>query len=117
MEKSLYINRKLDQLTKFWLSTTLILGSCLFLILGIMDYVSTPENFEKFMFYRVTASLLLLIFFFLNIKVVNRYYRFAIIILTIIVSATMIEFMILDFGGHRSPYYAGMIILVVCIFG
>ncbi|MEC4685524.1 MAG: ATP-binding protein [Nitrospirota bacterium] len=117
MEKTLYINRKLDELTKFWLSTTLILGSCLFLILGIMDYVSTPENFEKFMFYRVMASLSLLIFFFLNIKVVNRYYRFAIIILTIIVSATMIEFMILDFGGHRSSYYAGMIILVVCIFG
>jgi PAS domain S-box-containing protein len=114
----LHIQIELDKLTRFWLNVTAILGAIFFLILGLMDYVSTPENFRKFFLYRIWVAVFLLLLFFVNNKIIKKAHHRAIIPLAaIIFSASAIELMILDFGGHKSPYYVGLIILIVCILG
>ncbi len=110
------IKEQLDQRAKFWFGKAALIGSLLFLLLGVMDYISTPENFNRFIVYRLFVSSFLVILYFLNKKAENKFYRFMIFTAAVLVSAVAIELMILDFGGHKSTYYAGMIILVVCVF-
>jgi two-component system cell cycle sensor histidine kinase/response regulator CckA len=117
MDKSEYIKTNIDKLYQLWSSTGCFLGAFVFLFLSLMDYFSTPENFSRFIIYRFVASALLMILFFFNRLKINRLYQYTIISLGVIVSATAIELMILSFGGHRSTYYVGMILLIVCIFG
>ncbi len=115
-KKKLYIEEKFSELSKFWLGTVLLIGSGLFLLLGVMDYISTPENFSKFIMYRLFVSISLVILHFFSKKISNRRHFLIIFSLAVIISAFSIELMILDFGGHQSPYYVGLIILVVCVF-
>ncbi len=114
--KKNYIQEKYDQIFKSWAGNVLFIGAFLFLLLGIMDYFSTPENFKRFLIYRFAVSFSLVILHFINKKISNKY-RSILFLIAITISAIAIELMILDFGGHRSIYYAGMIILVVCAFG
>lgn len=116
MEKKLYIKEEIDRLSKYWYGIASSIGSSLFLLLGIMDYFSTPENFNRFLMYRLCVSLLLFASFFVNKKIKSKY-RKVLFTYAIIISAATIELMILDFGGHRSTYYVGLIILVICVLG
>ncbi len=117
VDKEQYINVKIDQLTKYWYGIASSAGALLFLSLGLMDYFSTPENFNKFFIYRLVVTFLLFASFFVNRRVAQAKYRFFIIVFAIVISATAIELMILNYGGHKSTYYAGMIILIICVFG
>lgn len=116
MDRELYIKDKIDQLSKYWYGIASSIGASLFLSLGIMDYFSAPEHFTRFLLYRLGVSLLLLVSFFINRKLKSKY-RTALFTYAIIISAAAIELMVLDFGGHRSTYYVGFIILVICVLG
>lgn len=115
MGREEYIKSNIVHLLHFWSNTAIGLGSLIILSLSLLDYFVTPENFDTFFVYRVIAAALILIDFFINRKMVSeRRHHLATICAAVIVS-TMIALMIAKFGGHQSPYFAGMIL--AAIFG
>ena len=118
MTKEEYIQQELLPLTQFLLSLLLFpFGVITILLLSILDYFVTPENFTKFLIYRViTASLIMGLYFILKLKE-NKILQSIITILGTLTIATMVEVMIFSFGGHQSSYYAGMIIVFVFVLG
>lgn len=112
-----YINERLEEITQFWLGRSALIGSVIFLLLGVMDYYATPENFDKFLTYRLIISFLLLGIYLINRVKRNIYYQYGLLLVGIIGSALAIELMILSFGGHKSYYYAGMNVLIIAVLG
>jgi two-component system, cell cycle sensor histidine kinase and response regulator CckA len=117
MELNKYIETNINKLYQFWFGVGCLSGAFLFPLLSTMDYFASPENFKRFLFYRLAASALLIILFFINRIKINRLYQYTILTLGIIVSATAVELMILEFGGHKSSYFIGTLLLIICIFG
>ena len=117
MDKEKYIKEEKLNLTQSFGSLLFLYGIPVILILSILDYFVTPENWAKFFIYRlITASLFVPLYFIIKLKKEKIFQMTLLSIGTLIVS-TMVELMILSFGGHQSPYYAGMIIVAVFIFG
>jgi len=115
--KEKYIQQKIQDITPSVGSQLLFYGALTFLLLSILDYFVTPENFGKFLVYRAVASSLLLFLRYILKLNHNRLYQTTVIITGVLVTASAIELMILSFGGHQSTYYAGMIIALIFIFG
>lgn len=115
--KSKYLEEQISKILQFWIGIVLLLAISLFLLLGIMDYFVTPENFEKFGIYRVSISSVLAFLYYLNRLKKNRNYQYIIITIMVILSAVTIELMILQLGGHRSNYYAGLNLLIIAALG
>ncbi len=118
-DKKAYIEEKLNELFKQWLRKVVLWGAVIFLLLSGLDYISTPENFRLFLYYRVTTALFLVIVSRLLGKFAEKDISFHRIMayITIVGSAAAIELMVLDHGGHMSAYYAGLILLGVCVIG
>lgn len=117
MEKKQFIEESLERLTKFWFYKVYTLGSLLFMGLGILDYISTPENFGTFMLYRGAVVIILLTAAFYVKKATHHYSQFAAFFVVVVASAIVIELMILQFGGYKSTYYVGLILLSICVVG
>ncbi len=120
MEKKDYINDKYALMLRFWAGSALLIGAFLFLLLGVMDYFSTPENFKRFIIYRLSASFALVLLHYIVKRIPTKHvsmYVSIVFLIAVTISAAAIEAMIIGFGGHKSTYYPGMIILVVCAFG
>ena len=117
--KQRYLDNTLNELFQQWFSRASLIGAAIFLLLGFLDYVITPENFGVFIRYRVLMASILLVVFFIS----NRYpfhklkVQHGLAYLSVLSSAITIELMILAFGGHQSSYYAGMIVLGICVIG
>ncbi|MEK6691449.1 MAG: PAS domain S-box protein [Nitrospirota bacterium] len=117
MEKDKYIDLEILRFTRFWGSFGLVAGAVTFTALVVLDYFVTPENFTKFLLYRISVAFLMIVMFFINRKLKTRLSQnILFIIATILISAT-IEVMILSFGGHQSTYYAGMVITIIFLLG
>jgi signal transduction histidine kinase len=116
MTKEEYISRSLDENFRLWLGRAALWGCALVLLLGGMDYVVTPENFSRFLRYRVFISAMLLIGHFAS-KRLPRRSLYALALFLVLTSAAVIELMVLRFGGAGSPYYAGMILLGASVMG
>lgn len=117
MTKDEYIDSNINKLFYYWLNILLISGAVFILLLGFLDYFSTPSNFKTFFIYRIiTASFILIIYFINRIKV-NRVLQNSAIILSGLTVSTMVALMIAKFGGHQSPYFAGMVLTIVFILG
>jgi PAS domain-containing protein len=119
INKKVYIEEKLNELFKQWLRKVVLWGAVIFLLLSGLDYISTPENFRLFLYYRVTTALFLVIVSRLLEKFAEKDISFHRIMayIAIVGSAAAIELMILDHGGHVSSYYVGLILLAVCAVG
>lgn len=117
LEKAKYLEEQIAKKLQFWNTILLLLAMILFLLLGVMDYLATPENFTKFIFYRIGISLILIVLYYLNSIKQSILYQQMIISTMIIMSAITIELMIIPFGGHTSPYYAGMNLLIIGALG
>ena len=115
MDRNKYIEEELQKLTKYWLSFSLILGAVFFVLLSALDYFVTPQNFEKFLFYRVSIACLMFFLYFLNKRTSTKFFQNALLVASAIITSSAVELMILSFGGHQSTYYAGMIITTVFI--
>jgi PAS domain S-box-containing protein len=90
------------------------------MLLSAVDYNDTPENFYRFLIYRLIASfifVILLILNELNKKWRKRYVSDMVVFIAGIAISTMVSAMILHFGGHRSIYYVGMIVIVLFTTG
>lgn len=119
MNKEQYIKQGILNLTSSSLSVLVPFGALAMLSLCVLDYIVTPENFFKFLTYRLTFSslgfLLFLLFKFKKEKTEN-FLIFTLLSATLIVSV-MVELMILSFGGHQSIYYVGMLVGLIFILG
>jgi PAS domain S-box-containing protein len=117
--KEQYIRENRERLFKLWLVRAGYFGSFLFLMLSGLDYFATPENFRTFFVYRVFIALLLVTAAFVAQEATSWGIRFhqTIGVFAVAASAGTIELMILQFGGHDSPYAAGQILLGICILG
>jgi signal transduction histidine kinase/CheY-like chemotaxis protein len=116
MSKEDYIRKNLDDTFRLWIGRASLWGCLLFVLLGGLDYLVTPENFPLFLRYRAVLSLLLLCGYFLTGRLNNRDLS-ALAYILVAGSAVAIELMILQFGGHESPYYVGMILLGIAVTG
>ncbi|MBU0729507.1 MAG: PAS domain S-box protein [Proteobacteria bacterium] len=123
MSKEEYIREQLFGLTHYWSGVLLLLGAIIFLFLGVLDYLVTPENFQKFLLLRIAIAIFLVALYPLNSQLLkkdretSRKINAAIIVICAAMSAAVIEIMILRLGGHRSPYYAGQCLMVIGLLG
>src|SRR3989338_6817901 len=117
IEKSIYLEEQFLKQSQFWINRLLILGIILFLMLGFMDYFVTPENFRRFLVYRLWISAILAFLCYLNNLKRSKYYQYIIITAIVTLPAATIELMVLSLGGHKSLYYAGMNLLIIAVLG
>lgn len=117
--KEEHIQQELLPLTQDLLSLLLFpFGVGTIMLLSILDYFVTPENFTKFLIYRIIfASLMMVEYLILKLKKNNSILQSIITLSGALTTATMVELMIFSFGGHQSSYYAGMIIVLVFVLG
>jgi PAS domain S-box-containing protein len=118
-DKELHIKKSRERLFKLWVVRCNYYGAFLFLMLGGLDYFAAPEHFKTFFAYRVFIALVLVAIAFVIEETDSWGIRFHQILglFSIAASAATIEVMILQFGGHNSPYAAGQILLGVCVLG
>src|SRR4030042_1016625 len=119
MNKEKYIEQGLLKLTTSSLNALLPFGALFLTLLSILDYFVTPDNFFKFLTYRLVASSLVMVLFFVFKlkKDKDDLFLFITIILTTLIPTSMVEFMIISFGGHQSIYYVGLIVVLIFILG
>ncbi len=117
MSKEEYINLNLDKYLYYWSNIAIGIGIFVILSLIPLDYFASPSNFKTFLYYRIIASLCFIIIFFFNRKKVNRVYQSTLSIIAGTIVAVIIALMIKDFGGHQSVYFAGIILLIIYVFG
>ncbi len=114
-----FIQRELVALLRTYLPILLFAGAVVDMSLIILDYFVVPEKVGLFAVYRSAAAIItLFLATFAKFKK-NISYRLSLFVLLLatVVTATMIELMILQFGGHQSLYYAGFMILMIFVFG
>ena len=118
-DKELYIRKSRERLFKLWVVRSATYGAFLFLMLSGLDYLATPENFRTFFVYRVFIALVLVAIAFVVKETDPWGIRFHQVLAAVAIAASAgaIELMILQFGGHDSPYAAGQILLGVCVLG
>jgi signal transduction histidine kinase len=116
MTKEAYIRKRLDDNFQLWCGRACLWGCFLFLFLGVLDYLATPENFFLFLRYRAVVSLFLLAGYFLTGRLPKAYLS-TLAYVMVASAAIAIELMILNFGGHESPYSVGMILLGISVVG
>ncbi len=117
MSRENYIEQHILELLQSWTNVATLIGSVVILGLGVLDYFVTPENFKTFLVYRILAAGGILACFVLNkIKTSKNWYHFITIAASVIVSS-MVAVMIAKFGGHQSPYFAGIILALVFVVG
>ncbi len=117
MTKDEYISSNIVKLLHYWSNYAIALGALVILSLCILDYFVTPENFARFLFYRIIAGTLIFILFLFNRKEASRRKHHLLTILAAVVVSGMVSIMIAHFGGHRSPYFAGMILAAIFCIG
>jgi signal transduction histidine kinase len=116
MKKDDYIRKKLDDNFRLWLGRASLWGAFLFASLALLDYLVTPENFWLFLRIRIAVSLILLAGHFLAWRI-PQIYLTSFAFFLVVCCALAIELIILNFGGHESPYYVGMILLGISVVG
>ena len=53
-DKDRYVQQEIQKIYSFWISFSMIGGALSFLLLSGLDYLVTPENLFKFLYYRIT---------------------------------------------------------------
>ena len=117
MDKKQYIEQETIKLLQYWGSLAVSSGALVIMSLSVLDYFVTPKNFYKFLIYRAITALLFTFIFTLNKLKASKYFQIGICVLAGLLVTTMVEIMILSFGGHQSSYYVGMIIVFMFCLG
>lgn len=87
-------------------------GSIMTLLFALLDFVTVPEFFLKFLNYRVVVAALGLLLFWVNIRDSKNRYAFWIGFLGYLSIIVIILLMIHQIGGVLSPYYVALIIAI-----
>lgn len=106
----------LNQIIHKWSRTVAALGFCLVPVFFLLDYFTMPETqLQKFLLYRVTASLVaLVLYLILRNTVPSRLSYIHGYILSFVVGGA-ISLMTIDLGGFDSSYYVGLILVIIAI--
>lgn len=117
MEKPDYIRQELNRHFQEWAIKAAFIGAGIFLALSPLDFASSPEHARRFLGYRIATAAGLVIIAGLAGRMRRPAAVRLAVFVAIILSAVALEAMILDFGGHASPYGIGMILLAVVVLG
>jgi len=116
-DKQTYIRRETDRILQEWSARTAVLGAGMFLSLSLLDFYCVPDLAVRFLGYRIVVAACLLA----TAIAIRRSPRRGVIqllaFLYVLISGIALEAMILDFGGHRSPYLIGLILLAFLVSG
>ncbi len=116
-DKSAYIRRETDRILQEWSARTAVLGAGMFLCLSLLDFYCAADYAVRFLGYRIAVATLLAA----TAVAIRRTRRRAVMhlfaFLGVLASAIALEAMIMDFGGHHSPYLIGLILLAVVFAG
>ncbi|MHB8834445.1 MAG: PAS domain-containing hybrid sensor histidine kinase/response regulator [Candidatus Methylomirabilia bacterium] len=116
-DKQTYIRRETDRILQEWSARTAVLGAGMFLSISLLDFYCVPDLAVRFLGYRIVVAACLLA----TAAAIRRTRRRGVILLLafscILISGIALEAMILNFGGHRSPYLIGLILLAVVVVG
>jgi PAS domain S-box-containing protein len=117
--KEKYIQDGLFAATQLSLAALLPYGAFFLLVMSVLDYLVTPENFTRFFFDRLIASTLVMLLFLVTKLKKNHTESFqrAVILIATLIPTAMVEYMVLYFGGHESIYYVGLIVVLIFILG
>ncbi len=116
MKKDEYIKKELFDLNHKYLPLLFLFGATVDVALSLLDYLVTPDNFVKFLIIRsITAAITIVLAVSVRLRSASRFDTSALLVATFI-TASMIEAMILSFGGHQSSYYAGLILIMIFVF-
>ena len=77
------------------------------------DYLFYPEHFKTFLGYRVAATALVLVLFFLNQKAASVTAVRNIAVSGFYIIGIFLILMIMDVNGFDTPYYAGLLLLFI----
>ena len=117
MDKEKYIQEELSILLRSLFPLLAFAGASTDILLSVLDYFVTPENFSKFFIYRlITAFLTIILYFIWRLKK-GKNFQYIFIILGFLITAAMVELMILSFGGHQSIYYVGIGVILAFFLG
>lgn len=117
MTREDYINFQYDKYLHYWSNIAIGLGSLVVLALLPLDYLVAPAFFKDFLLYRCVVSCGFFALYFINRKKINRNLQSLLSIIAGTFVAIMIAFMIEKIGGHQSVYFAGIILLIIYVFG
>ncbi len=117
MSKDEYIELNILRLLQYWTSIATGIGSLVIISLCVLDYFVTPANFKLFFVYRVSAATLTLGIYFINKKRFDKKWHHFLTIAAAAIVSSMVSLMIAKFGGHQSPYFAGIILTIVFVVG
>ncbi len=109
----LHISKKLQS----WVGVGTVIGAALFPFFGIADYFRPGDALRKFTIYRIIIVIVLLIIYLLNKLKRERTYQSILATTAVIAAAIINELMVLKLGGHASPYYVGLILIIIVGIG
>lgn len=94
-------------------NVTLWFGITLFPLFGILDYIAVHHLFNKFLVWRVIASLIFLFLLYFNHQDKEKKYPFAIITTSYFIAGGALSAMVIQMGGYPSFYYIGLVLTLV----
>ncbi|MEW6419188.1 MAG: PAS domain S-box protein [Nitrospirota bacterium] len=117
MNKEEYIELNILKLLHHWTNIATGIGTLVIIFLSFLDYFVTPSNFKTFLIYRILTATAIYITYLFNKQKINKNRHHIITISAAVIVATMVALMIEKFGGHQSPYFAGIILTVAFVVG
>ncbi len=117
MDKEGYVHDELAALNRTSIALLSLAGAAAILALGLLDYLVLPDKFLRFIGYRGITALFYVFLYFLIKSQKSKNLSLWIYIVSAVAVSAMVEVMVLSSGGHESPYYAGMIVVFVFLFG
>ena len=116
-DKQTYVRGETDRILQEWSARTAVLGAGIFLCLSLLDFSCVSDHAVRFLGYRIVVAAFLIA----TAVAVRRTRRRAVMhllaFLGVVASAIAMEAMILDFGGHHSPYLIGLVLVAVVVAG
>lgn len=113
MTREEYVEHHLLKLFHTWTNFTILSGITIILVLAFLDLSVTPENFKTFLIYRIATATIFILIYIYNKKVISLK-RLILSTLTGAISvSSMVALMIARYGGHASPYFGGVIVILI----
>ncbi len=117
MDKKQYIDQEITKLLQYWGTIAIGAGALVIMSLSLLDYFVAKDHFYEFLIYRSITACVFIVLLIINRQRASKYFQMVINTVAALAVATMVEFMILSFGGHQSNYYVGMIIVFMFCLG
>jgi PAS domain S-box-containing protein len=109
-----FVAEELRRLFQFWLFRATLFGAALFVFFAALDWVYAPGTAIVFLAFRVGGAIALLVVAALSRRTRRLQILYALGFGALLLSAVIVELMILRLGGHETVYFAGMLVVGVC---